>query len=89
MELQHKQIEAIADNVQTVLNNELQSISKYKELENKFNNLFDDTVIISGLTINLFIIASNSSIGIFKANAKQKKEPIEVPAAFLICLSKS
>jgi len=39
MELQHKQIEAIADNVQTVLNNELQSISKYKELENKFNNL--------------------------------------------------
>ncbi len=37
MELQHKQIEAIADNVQTVLNNELQSISKYKELENKFN----------------------------------------------------
>ena len=39
MELQHKQIEAIADNVQTVLNNELQSISKYKELKNKFNSL--------------------------------------------------
>ena len=39
MELQHKQIETIADNVQNILNNELQSISKYKELENKFNNL--------------------------------------------------
>jgi HK97 family phage major capsid protein len=39
MELQHKQIETIANNVQNILDNELQSISKFKELENKFNNL--------------------------------------------------
>lgn len=39
MELQHKQIETIADNVQNILDHELQSISKFKELENKFNNL--------------------------------------------------
>ncbi len=39
MEFQHNQIETIADNVQNILNKELQSISKFKELENKFNNL--------------------------------------------------
>ena len=74
MELQHKQIEAIADNVQTVLNNELQSISKYKELENKFNNLqnaiFNPFNIFSWMTLPLAISASAAALSFFLDVAK-------------------
>lgn len=39
MGIEHKQIERIADNVQTILDSELKSAKKYTELEKKFNNL--------------------------------------------------